>query len=259
MRLSQPNTRQRIRRIWLGLFFSGVFLLWWSEFSTPGKRLDFWICRQFYGVDSFSLRNSTIFEFWWHQLPKNLMYLLPAWALLQLIYALRLQRRKTITATQLEESKRWLALLLLGALIPTLLAELKKLTNQACPWSLTAFGGTLPYVHLFDARPWAAHSQACWPAGHAGTGLALFAVAFVGGLPRALWSPKLGIPRRFWLSGRAFAIYALALSMALGFSQVMRGAHFISHQIWSLWITLVFSMLCTHLGLIKTHWWRLDE
>lgn len=64
---------------------------------------------------------------------------------------------------------------------------------------------------------------------------------------------------RLWLSAGAFAAYGVVLSMVLGFSQVMRGAHFISHQIWSLWIVLVFNMLFVQLGVIKTRWWRANR
>lgn len=252
--------KQRIRVVWLGLLLSGVFLLWWSEFSDWGHRLEFWVSRQFYEVGAgFPLKNSVSFEFWWHKFPKYAVYAVPVWALINIVYGVF--KRKQFDAAHTIEWQRWLAVLFVGLLIPLLLSSLKKLTNQACPWSLAEFGGTLPYVHLLDARPWAAYSQACWPAGHAAVGLSLLVVTFVGGFPRTLWqnTAQWQKPRSAWLSAWAFAVYAVALSMILGFSQVMRGAHFISHQFWSLWIVLVFLMLCVHLGLIKTRWWTLDH
>ena len=115
---------------------------------------------------------------------------------------------------------RWCAIFFIGLLAPVVLSALKKWTNQACPWSLSDFGGTLPYVHLLDPRPWAARSQACWPAGHAAVGLSMLVVSFVGGWPRALWRDEatLAAPRSPWISAGAFAAYAVELSMALGFS-----------------------------------------
>ena len=183
------------------------------------------------------------------------------WALLQIIYGLVLRHQNRLAGIRRDEWLRWCAIFFIGLLTPVLLSVLKKWTNQACPWSLSDFGGTLPYVHLLDPRPWAARSQACWPAGHAAVGLSMLVVSFVGGWPRALWRDEvtLAAPRSPWLSAGAFAAYAVVLSMVLGFSQVMRGAHFISHQVWSLWIVLVFNMLFVQLGVIKTRWWRSDR
>ena len=241
------------------MLVSGIFLLWWSEFSALGQALEFWVSRQFYqaGV-GFPLRDSARFDFWWHIFPKRMMFLLPIWALIQMVYGVVLQRQKRLSGIRREEWLRWCAIFIIGLLTPLLLSALKKWTNQACPWSLQDFGGTLPYVHLLDPRPWAARSQACWPAGHAAVGLSLLVVSFVGGWPRALWRDErtLNAPRSPWLSAGAFAAYAVCLSMILGFSQVMRGAHFISHQFWSLWIVLTFNLLLVQLGVIKTHWWR---
>ena len=254
---SDAAVKSRIRLLWAILLISGLFLLWWSEFSNWGHRFEFWVSRQFYQVGvGFPLKDSASFEFWWHKFPKDVVYLVPVWALINIVYGLF--KRKQFDAEHTNEWQRWLAVLFVGLLIPLLLSSLKKLTNQACPWSLSEFGGTLPYVHLLDPRPWAARSQACWPAGHAAVGLSLLVVTFVGGFPRTLWqnTAQWQKPRSAWLSARAFALYGVLLSRVLGFSQVMRGAHFISHQFWSLWIVLVFLMLCVHLGLIKTRWWK---
>ena len=251
--------QKRIRWIWLGLLVSGVFLLWWSEFSALGQRVEFWVSAQFYqaGV-GFPLRDSAHFEFWWHTFPKRMMFLVPIWALIQIIYGVFLKSKKRLDKAHRNEWQRWLTLFIVGLLIPLFLSLLKKWTNQTCPWSLTDFGGVLPYVHLFDPRPWPAFSQACWPAGHAAVGLSLLIVSFVGGWPRALWcsAQTLSAPRSRFLGASAFAFYAVVLSMVLGFSQVMRGAHFLSHQFWSLWLVLVFCMIFVRLGVIKTRWWR---
>ena len=254
----ETQTKRRIRAVWLGLLVSGLFLLWWSEFSSIGQRFEFWVSRQFYqpGV-GFPLQNSDAFEFWWHTFPKRAVFLIPIWALGQIIYGLWLRKQAQWSARQREEWLRWVVLFVVGLLIPMFLVYLKKWTNQACPWSLSEFGGQLPYVHLFDPRPWPARSQACWPAGHVGVGLALLAVTFVGGWPRALWrnDAQLNKPRSRYLSAMAFAIYAVSLSMILGFSQVMRGAHFISHQFWSVWWAVVLAMILAHLKIIQPRWW----
>ena len=257
--LASDKLGQRVHLIWLGLLVSGLVLLWFSEFSDWGHRIEFGVSGWFYQMGvGFPLRNNDAFEFWWHVFPKRVLYLLPLWALIQIVYGTVRLRKGLLNSAQKNEWQRWLAILLIGLMIPLILSLLKQWTNQACPWSIDVFGGRLPYVHLLDPRPWKSHSQACWPAGHAAVGLSLLIVTFVGGFPRAIWNVTTGVsaPRSKWLSGRAFLVYALVLSMALGFSQVMRGAHFISHQFWSLWITLVFLMICVRLGLIKTRWWQ---
>ena len=40
--------QQRIRMVWLCLLVSGLFLLWFSEFSEMGLAFDFWVSRQFF-------------------------------------------------------------------------------------------------------------------------------------------------------------------------------------------------------------------
>lgn len=250
---------RRLRRMWWGLLISGLCLLWWTEFSALGTWFEFWVSTQFYvpGV-GFPLKYSPGFEFWWHKFPKYVVYALPIWAVLNVLYAI--WRRSRLSVRQREQLRRWIVLLVLGVLSSVLLSLLKKWTNQACPWSLTEFGGVLPYVHLFEARPWPPGSQACWPAGHASVGLSLLVVSFVGGLPRTLWSNQMrwSESRFVLLSGFAFAIYAVLISMALGFSQVMKGAHFISHQFWSLWFVLVFLCFFTQVGVISLRWWFED-
>ena len=194
--------QQRIRMVWLGLLVSGLFLLWFSEFSDWGHRLEFWVSGQFYqaGV-GFPLKDSASFEFWWHKFPKYVIYAMPVWALVNIVYGVF--QRKRFDAAHTIEWQRWLAVFFVGLLIPLLLSTLKKLTNQACPWDLSDFGGALPYVRLLDPRPWAARSQACWPAGHVAVGLSLLVVSFTGGLSTHLVAKDI-------------AVAHTALSMALG-------------------------------------------
>ena len=97
---------------------------------------------------------------------------------------------------------------------------LKQTTNVDCPWSLAEFGGQRPYVHLFARRPAGLPLARCFPGGHSSSGFALFSLYF-------LW---LGRSRRA-------ARLALALALLVGglfaFGQEARGAHFLSHDVWS--------------------------
>ncbi len=99
-------------------------------------------------------------------------------------------------------------------------ALLKQTTNVDCPRSLAEFGGQRPYVHLFADRPDALPRGQCFPGGHSSSGFALFPLYFL----------CIGRNRRR-------ARWALAAALLVGgvfaFGQEARGAHFLSHDVWS--------------------------
>lgn len=97
---------------------------------------------------------------------------------------------------------------------------LKTLTNVDCPWDLTPFGGHFPVVPLFADRPDALRAGQCFPAAHASSGYALIALYFAArerGRAVSRWGLALGI----------------ACGLAFGIAQQSRGAHFMSHDVWS--------------------------
>lgn len=105
----------------------------------------------------------------------------------------------------------------------------------ACPWDLTLYGGDQPLV-----EPWAffqGYNGHCWPSGHASGGFCLLAFFF-------------------WLRARQSRLAWLALGVALfmggimSWTQIVRGAHFISHCNWS----LLFCWLVA--GALACCWWR---
>ena len=107
------------------------------------------------------------------------------------------------------------------ALVPLTVGALKETTNVDCPWDLQGLGGDRPYVHLFEDRPDDLPRAACFPGAHSSSAFALFGLYFVG----------LGLGRR------RLAVAALGGAAALGavfsFAQQARGAHFLSHDLWS--------------------------
>jgi len=110
------------------------------------------------------------------------------------------------------------------ALVPLLVGGLKEATNVDCPWDLAGFGGDRPFVHLFADRPDGLPRAACFPGAHSSSAFALFALYFVG----------LGLGRRR-LAWGGFAL-ALGLGALFSFAQQARGAHFLSHDLWSAFI-----------------------
>ncbi|KIQ96535.1 phosphatase PAP2 family protein [Lysobacter sp. A03] len=100
---------------------------------------------------------------------------------------------------------------------------LKAGSGMDCPWDLQRYGGLQPFVGLFESRPHSMGHASCFPAGHASAGYAWVTLYFFF---RAVQ------PRLRW-AGLALALAAGAL---FGISQQLRGAHFLSHDVWTLMI-----------------------
>lgn len=98
-------------------------------------------------------------------------------------------------------------------------ALLKDFTGHYCPAQLAYFGGPVGDVPPPKPRP------VCFPAGHSSPGFGLL-VLYFSALPR------------FW---RRFGLYAgLGSGSLLGFIQMARGEHFLSHNIATA-LTAVFA------------------
>jgi hypothetical protein len=97
---------------------------------------------------------------------------------------------------------------------------LKTVTNVDCPWDLIPFGGRFPYVELFADRPDALRAGHCFPAAHASSGYALLALYFVFRERHARLA-KLGLA------------LGILTGLTFGLAQQARGAHFVSHDVWS--------------------------
>lgn len=101
-----------------------------------------------------------------------------------------------------------------------LVGLLKSITNIDCPRDLTEFGGDFPYIHLFADRPSGLRHARCFPAAHASAGYSLLALYFVF-RERSRWGARLG-----WAIG-------VGMGLIFGIAQQSRGAHFVSHDLWS--------------------------
>jgi membrane-associated PAP2 superfamily phosphatase len=109
---------------------------------------------------------------------------------------------------------------------------LKNGSHTSCPWDLHAFGGVATHVSHWSG--WGATDGGagrCFPAGHAATGF-----AFLGGF----FALRDTLPRlaKAWLAG------ALVAGLGLGLAQQLRGAHFMSHTLWTGWICWMTAWLC---------------
>lgn len=127
------------------------------------------------------------------------------------------------------DRRRWLAVGIAMLLAPAAVGILKHFSATHCPWDLERYGGTAPYVKLLEWTP-VAEPGRCFPAGHATSGFTLFgAVLFWRGRnPRAA-------NLSWW--------FAFTAGFILGWGQQMRGAHFLSHTLWSAWVCWAVCLL----------------
>ena len=116
----------------------------------------------------------------------------------------------------------------------------KSISRTSCPWELSEFGGTAQYLShwLWGVRD-GGHGH-CFPAGHASTGF-----AFIGGF--FVFRRQSPGAARTWLLG------ALVAGFTLGIGQQLRGAHFMSHTLWTAWLCWTTAGA---VDLAVARWWR---
>lgn len=139
----------------------------------------------------------------------------------------------------LTELRRPAAYLTLSVVLSvSIVGWLKSVTNVDCPWDLVLFGGRYPFVPLFADRPDMLRLAHCFPAAHASAGYSLMALYFV-----------------FLERSRRFARFGLMLGLGtgllFGFAQQSRGAHFVSHDLWSAtiaWLVALTLYACVFQG-----------
>jgi membrane-associated PAP2 superfamily phosphatase len=100
---------------------------------------------------------------------------------------------------------------------------LKHVSRTSCPWDLAEFGGHASWISHWAWRLRDGGPGRCFPAGHASA-----AFAFVSG-----YFVLRGVSPR---QARAWLIGALAAGFVLGAAQQLRGAHFMSHTLWTAWL-----------------------
>lgn len=187
--------------------------------------LDFWLERLFYVPgEGFVGRHSFWLEDILHDRAKQVVIAFGILALAGFLLSVVFFRWRAW--------RRPLGYLVLAiGLSTSIVSPLKTLTAIQCPWSLTEFGGEETYVRLLGAHPATDHPGRCWPGGHASAGFSLLALFF-------------------FLRDRRPRAARVALGVALGTGAVfsvgrmMQGAHFLSHNLWTLLFDWTICVLC---------------
>jgi membrane-associated PAP2 superfamily phosphatase len=119
------------------------------------------------------------------------------------------------------------------------IVAMKHYSAHACPWDIAEFGGLVPYRELLGRHEALDPIQGCFPAAHPLVGYAWLCVGFalVPSAPHA---------------ARHLAWAALTAGTIAGAVQVVRGAHFVSHVLWTAWavwfVNLVLLSVCRLCG-----------
>ena len=107
-------------------------------------------------------------------------------------------------------------------LAPLAVSLLKSGSHTSCPWDLSSFGGFAAYTSHWSLQPDGGGGH-CFPAGHAASGFGL-----MGGY-YAVRTASMRAARN-WLAAGAGS------GLVLGLGQQWRGAHFMSHTLWSAFV-----------------------
>jgi membrane-associated PAP2 superfamily phosphatase len=111
-----------------------------------------------------------------------------------------------------------------------LVSLFKRGSLSSCPWDVLDFGGTVAYVPHWPWLPADGGPGHCFPSGHASAAFAFFPLYF-------LWRPY--APR----AARGVLATVVCFGLVFGVTQVVRGAHYVSHVAWTAWICWTISAL----------------
>jgi membrane-associated PAP2 superfamily phosphatase len=215
------NFVAHLRRILLCLAVPLLVILAWDV--TPADL----VIAQWYGTPSgFPLRD----HFWLarvlHDWPQRVGLLLI------LVCVVAVWHPRSIWGRTTQRERVWLAALVIFCAL--LIPALKMQSYTSCPWELNQFGGSAQYVWHFTFTNHDGGGAHCFPSGHAS--------AFFSFLP-AFWLVHRHKPRLAWLALAGWCVFGLAMS----WGQVMRGAHYPSHLLWTMWLCWALGTLASPL------------
>jgi membrane-associated PAP2 superfamily phosphatase len=207
------------------LAVSAIALLW--VFHTT--RLDLQLATPYYDPvnHTFPWRYAWITKYFIHRYLKYALLLLGVAVWIVALSTRLRARQPRFLATH---RRRWWFVAWCFVAVPFTIGVLRRFSPMHCPWEVSDFGGYAPYFDLFSGAPAGIRAGHCFPAAFVASGSWLLAFAL-------LWYPE----RK--LRSIVVGIVAFVLSFALGWVQQMRGAHFLSHTLWSLWVSWAVVLL----------------
>ncbi|EIV2968520.1 phosphatase PAP2 family protein [Cronobacter sakazakii] len=183
----------------------GVLFTWLSHTET----LDRWLTQMWFdaAAGNFPWQDNPWLDLLNHRLAK---YCAIAVAVGSLLYGV------------IRRHPRWMMVAVLMGLGAAVVGILKATSHHSCPWDLVEYGGKALSYPLFGAVPDGSGPGRCFPGGHASSGFMVMGLWF-------------GLKREHPGYARLALAAGIALGLAMGFGQVMRGAHFFTHNLWAGW------------------------
>jgi membrane-associated PAP2 superfamily phosphatase len=203
------------RRLRFDLCISAAALLLLAAWDFSGA--DLLVSRMFADAGGFALRDDVLLARVFHDGGRYL-----GWVVLagMLWVAARSGTPGSADAPPRRLQLQWIGVML-GCVI--LIGVIKRYSLTSCPWELAEFGGLAHWVShwlpgVSDGGP-----GGCFPSGHAVTAFAFFGAW-------QLWRP--------WRGRLAHGILlaVLLVGAVFGAVQLVRGAHYLSHTLWTAWI-----------------------
>lgn len=225
MHASLASPRGFYLRQSLLLVVSAMALLWLFHIT----RLDLQLAAPYYDPvnHAFPWRYAWVSKYFVHRYVKYALLLVGVgvW-----VVALSTKWRARQPRFLITHRRRWWFVAWCFVVVPIAIGVLRRLSPMHCPWEVVDFGGYAPYFDLLSGAPAGLRAGHCFPGAFVASGSWLLGFAL-------LWYPE----RK--LRSVGIGIAALLLSFALGWVQQMRGAHFLSHTLWSLWISWAVVLL----------------
>lgn len=212
----QPSTTSYYQPAILTLLLFVLFAAW------DTTSLDLTMARWFGGPNGFPLRDHWLWSTVLHQGARRLAWTLQLVLLLAVWWPFGVLR----SLTRRQRAHMFLA----AMLILVLISSFKNINTTSCPWDLAEFGGVATYVSHWTWGVSDGGVGRCFPAGHASAAFCF--------LPGYFWlrekSPR---QARIWLT------VTLLAGFTIGLAQQVRGAHYLSHTLWTGWLSWIVAAL----------------
>lgn len=133
-------------------------------------------------------------------------------------------------------SRRYWTIILASILSTVTVGLFKHYSSHSCPWSILNLSPQIQFLTSIG-------QGRCFPGGHASLGYAWCAGFF------AFYAQD---KRRAYF----YLIAGMCLGTLMGWTQMMRGAHFFSHNLWTFWLTWAVLLI---MSLSQTFYWWLKR
>jgi len=183
--------------------------------------LDLSISRLYGDASGFAWREAWLTAGLGHQGGRSLAWLIFIALIIDAIRPWIARPGQSALPSPARSERRFWLLVTLACLIA--IPSLKQVSQTSCPWDLQEFGGSAPYVPHWLLGVRDGGGGHCFPSGHAIAAFAFFSQFF-------LWRQERPAIARLWLAG------VLVFGTLFGWAQLARGAHYVSHTLWSAWI-----------------------